>query len=244
MNTGTETLLKFNFVETRLAHQGPEIIFGTSKPALTFDERYDLPPLSCIVLQFPPSLLLTMISIYTTGSSLILSLLLLPRSSSASLQDAFAQRFLQPNQQGPNFVNDLFHCLGVVQEDDDTVNCDMVTSLWNVSSLDPNEMPNSCVGVNITEDFLTVANDDFVEPCIWWHLLYGSLSAFSPSAMPSAMPSPVPSKLSECYRCALLLFASLAKEHWLITPRSTAIERSVPSSLLYSVSIVFNCTYI
>jgi hypothetical protein len=60
---------------------------------------------------------------------------------------------------------------GVVQEDDDTVNCDMVTSLWNVSSLDPNEMPNSCVSVNITEDFLTVANDNFVEPCIWWHLL-------------------------------------------------------------------------
>jgi hypothetical protein len=186
-----------------------------------------------------------MISINPTGRSLMLSVLLLPLSSSTSLLDTVAQRFLQPNQQGPNFVNDLYHCLGVVQADDDTVNCDMVTSLWNVSSLDPNAMPNSCVGVNITEDFLTTTNDDFVDPCIWWHILYGSLSQFSPSGIPSSMPSPAPSKLSESYRLGCLLFSSLAKEHWLIiTRRSATIKCSFPAALLYPVSIIFNWTYL
>ena len=137
--------------------------------------------------------------------TLLLSLLLLaPLSSSSSLLEAATRRFLKADQVLPaNYKNDLYHCLAFndkkARNNDDSIDCDLFTYTWNTASLDPAVMPARCVGVVVTEADVQDGNDDdYLEPCVWWHVFYGDLKwSELPSASPSEQPTGTPS--SELY---------------------------------------------
>jgi len=73
---------------------------------------------------------------------------------------------------------------------DDTVDCLMDSWEWDVNLFDSEKMPKRCRGWNITPKNIRDDNDDYIEPCVLWHLSYGN---FLPSAQPSISFSSVPS---------------------------------------------------
>lgn len=106
-------------------------------------------------------------------------------------------------EQPENYKNTLWHCLqfnfnkekGYLE--DDTVDCFSDTYEWDLDRLDPERMPQRCKGWDITpyysedlslskEEAQVSSTDDYVEPCLWWHLWYGD---FLPSSTPSQEPS-------------------------------------------------------
>jgi hypothetical protein len=116
----------------------------------------------------------------TSLSTSLLLLILLPFALSSTIHDEIA-RLLKQDQPIPvAFVNDINNCLSGVASNDDTVNCDAVTLAWNTTFLNPAKMPSRCIGFTAP---VTNADDDYLEPCIWWRNLYGE------SASPSITPS-------------------------------------------------------
>ena len=131
-------------------------------------------------------------------TSLLLLLLLLSSNYNASAKEDMPNDESTPE----GYSNDLFHCLeAIAQQDDDTVVCDPTTYGWDLSKLDPESPPDRCDDYtpDITDllDNNNNDNDDWSEPCLWWHLTFGDLKkSNAPSMVPSLAPSSVPS--SEC----------------------------------------------
>jgi len=73
---------------------------------------------------------------------------------------------------------------------DDTVDCSMDSWEWDAELFDPELMPKRCRGWNLTPKDIRDDNDDYIEPCVLWHLTYGD---FLPSSQPSTTPSSTPS---------------------------------------------------
>jgi hypothetical protein len=70
---------------------------------------------------------------------------------------------------------------------DPTVACDEETCAWLVTLLDPANKPDLCRSIQLVGDV-----PDFLEPCLWWELLYGGLKP-TPAPSSSLEPTPAPS---------------------------------------------------
>jgi hypothetical protein len=112
--------------------------------------------------------------------------LLLQTFSCILIEETMASRALKEILNlPPGIIQDLYHCINSAENDDDTVNCDAFNYTWNITDLSEGQMPYRCIGMNFTVDDIKNDNDDYYEPCILWHMLYGQLSEFSPSSAPS-----------------------------------------------------------
>jgi hypothetical protein len=127
----------------------------------------------------------------------LLSLILLPfstcsdsSSSPATLLHDFVHRFLKQDVLPAGYSNDLSHCLEAAYKkeltEDDTVGCDPTTYEWVFAELLPDTPPARCANYNMNDLDPAAENDDYIEPCIWWHLVYGD---FVTSVNPSASPT-------------------------------------------------------
>jgi hypothetical protein len=78
------------------------------------------------------------------------------------------------NQREDCPANSLYHCdnPNTIMGDPD-VACDIDTCEWDTSFLRPDREPTLCQSITITN---VSALDDFLEPCLWWEMLYGDLT--------------------------------------------------------------------
>ena len=72
----------------------------------------------------------------------------------------------------------LLHCSDPSQIYE--ISCDWNTCLWNLSELDPNKPPTSCIGVSI-DDPQTIGLIDPIRVCALWSLMYGEHKSVSPT---------------------------------------------------------------
>jgi hypothetical protein len=79
---------------------------------------------------------------------------------------------------------------------DPTVACDEETCAWLVTLLDPDSKPVICRSIQLVGDDIP----DFLEPCLWWELLYGDLR---PTPAPSSSLELTPGPSSGTYGALL-----------------------------------------
>lgn len=67
---------------------------------------------------------------------------------------------------------------------DPDVYCDVDTCLWDTKRLRQDRKPTLCQNIAI----INVDNlDDYLEPCLWWEMMYGYLT---PTSTPTITPQP------------------------------------------------------
>ena len=78
---------------------------------------------------------------------------------------------------------------------DDTVHCDTTTCRWDLDALDPDQAPIRCQLVNDL-GISTIQNlPDYLEPCLWWEMMYGRLQQLLPSFLPQGAPFASPTAM-------------------------------------------------
>jgi hypothetical protein len=77
---------------------------------------------------------------------------------------------------------------------DSSVSCNLTTCEWDLAALRPDSPPEHCQWYDFTRDVVPIDQvdvPDWVEPCAWWHELYGNVTTAPVSAVTNA-PTPAP----------------------------------------------------
>jgi hypothetical protein len=88
------------------------------------------------------------------------------------------------NQRSDCPTDSLYYCdnPSLIMTDPDVM-CDMDTCKWDTSLLRPDREPAPCRSIVITN---VSTLDDYLEPCLWWQMLYGDLATDSPELLNGA----------------------------------------------------------
>jgi hypothetical protein len=121
-------------------------------------------------------------------------------TSTVSQHHRRTQQEREPCPTGIAFCDDPFDIL-----DDPTVACDEDTCAWLITLLSPQAKPLICQSITFVGD----TAPDFLEPCLWWEILYGGLKP-TPSPTGSDGPSAAPTTGTSCVSLSLSLSFSLS----------------------------------
>jgi hypothetical protein len=89
----------------------------------------------------------------------------------------------------------IYYCDNpVIVLPDPAIHCDAVTCQWDLDLFDPANTPQACASIKLNDREID-SLPDLLEPCLWWEMLYGKLTALQPhfTEYPSSGPSSAPS---------------------------------------------------
>jgi hypothetical protein len=91
------------------------------------------------------------------------------------------------NQRSDCPTDSLYYCdnPSLIMSDPDVM-CAMDTCKWDTSLLRSDREPAPCRSIVITN---VSTLDDYLEPCLWWQMLYGDLATDSPGLLNGASTS-------------------------------------------------------